>query len=52
MTGGSVFERQLEYHKIPEFYDEYFNYHLFKSHMKNIQKRKLSINQLNLTYDS
>lgn len=36
MTGGSVYEKQLEYHKIPEYYDGYINYALLKRHIKNI----------------
>ena len=31
------FGKQLEYHKIPEYYDEYIDYYLLKSHLKKIK---------------
>jgi hypothetical protein len=38
----STFKKQLEYHKIPEYYDEYFQYHSLKLHIKAVTRRRLS----------
>jgi hypothetical protein len=42
MVGGSKYERQLEYHKIPEYYDQYIDYRVLKGHIKQILRRRLS----------
>ena len=36
---GHKFEKQLEYHKIPEYYDQYFRYGVLKSHLRTIKTK-------------
>lgn len=43
----STFKKQLEYHKIPEYYDEYIRYQSLKSHIKAVTRRRLSMNDSN-----
>lgn len=42
MSQSSSFKKQLEYHKIPEYYDEYIQYHALKVHIKAVNRRRLS----------
>ena len=42
MSQSSSFKKQLEYHKIPEYYDEYIQYHTLKVHIKAVNRRRLS----------
>ena len=40
---GKNFEMQFEYHKIPEYYDQYLKYGRMKQILKQYKKRMISI---------